>query len=170
VGGSESLHWIFKEPVVLGAHLDVAGGARPSLSRQLCRAKVVTLVVTCPHVVDVTGADMDHAAALALRLQERSTWVVGLMLERWRQALSETECSMTTRYCNGSLQPQDGDPFPPLSLSPDFKNCTGPLLDMGDASVVVSNETHGKVLYKMLVKVLNKEKLNRRGDRRPILV
>lgn len=56
------------------------------------------------------------------------------------------------------------DPFPKLGITPDLKELSGPLLDLNGLQNLELNEVGGKVIYKCLVKVLNKVKLNGRID------
>uniref|UniRef100_A0A3Q3F5N5 Reverse transcriptase domain-containing protein n=2 Tax=Labrus bergylta TaxID=56723 RepID=A0A3Q3F5N5_9LABR len=149
-GHSHSLYWLLKEPVLFGGRFHLPDWAGPSLSGKFCSARISTL----EQVVELTGPQLDCPAGLAARLGVRSTRVVDRLLKHWRHQLTGQEMSLMSDYGDGSLLPDQTDPFPEFTLSADLKDCSGPLLA----------NAAGKTLYKLIVKTLNKKTLNARSD------
>uniref|UniRef100_A0A3Q3MAR8 Reverse transcriptase domain-containing protein n=1 Tax=Labrus bergylta TaxID=56723 RepID=A0A3Q3MAR8_9LABR len=157
-GHSHSLYWLLKEPVLFGGRFHLPDWAGPSLSGKFCSARISTL----EQVVELTGPQLDCPAGLAARLGVRSTRVVDRLLKHWRHQLTGQEMSLMSDYGDGSLLPDQTDPFPEFTLSADLKDCSGPLL--ANAAGCSFSDAAGKTLYKLIVKTLNKKTLNARSD------
>ena len=143
-----------------GSRFNVECTAGPSVLQLLRLAGVVTL----GHVVQLCGPDLNNAAALVSHLGVRSVRFITHLLNTWRCELTQTELSLLTAHCNGHRQPNNDDPFPALTIAPDFKNCTGRLLESSNTPPNRLNDMKGKTMYKLLVQVLNKDKLSGRTD------
>ncbi|KAK3518319.1 hypothetical protein QTP86_018791, partial [Hemibagrus guttatus] len=117
-----SLHWLLKEPLIHGAHLDIAGDA---LTQTLLTSGVITL----GHLVDLAGPELNDADGAAACLRLRSTRTVAQLLQKWISALSPEEKGMLLEYCGGIEPPDEEDPFPELTLSPDLEGSTGHFLE-----------------------------------------
>ncbi|KAF1384036.1 hypothetical protein PFLUV_G00138060 [Perca fluviatilis] len=61
-------------------------------------------------------------------------------------------------FSNGSLLPNENEPYPSLGLLPDYKACGGPLLE--PVRAVSLENASGKAFYSLMVKTLNKTKMN----------
>ncbi|KAK1900568.1 Protein stoned-A [Dissostichus eleginoides] len=101
-----SRFWLLREPVVRGSRF--VCGVGPSLQQRLCEERILTL----GQVVEVCGPRLDNAAGLASRLSLRSVRVVSLLLQSWRQQLSQSELALIAAHCNGLKSPNDNDSFP----------------------------------------------------------
>ncbi|KAK1904115.1 putative 149 kDa protein [Dissostichus eleginoides] len=85
-------------------------GVGPSLQQRLCEERILTL----GQVVEVCGPRLDNAAGLASRLSLRSVRVVSLLLQSWKQQLSQSELALIAAHCNGLKSPNDNDSFPEM--------------------------------------------------------
>lgn len=110
------------------------------MHRQFCLSNVVTL----GHVVQLAGANMDNATPLAFCLQVKSTGSVSVLLSRWREALTDSERALLRQYCDGFMKPDENDVFPSVSISPDFRDCTGSLLNSGSPSELSFQDANRK--------------------------
>ncbi|KAK3538762.1 hypothetical protein QTP86_015659, partial [Hemibagrus guttatus] len=119
---TDSLHWLLKEPLILGARLDIAGNA---LTQTLLTSGVITL----GHLVDLAGPELNDADGAAACLRLRSTRTIAQLLQKWHSALSPEEKGMLMEYCGGIEWPDEEDPFPELTLSPDLEGSTGHFLE-----------------------------------------
>ncbi|KAK3518272.1 hypothetical protein QTP86_019020, partial [Hemibagrus guttatus] len=115
---TDSLHWLLKEPLIHGAHLDIAGNA---LTQTLLTSGDIML----GHLVDLAGPELNDADGAAACLRLRSTRTVAQLLQKWNSALSAEEKGMLMEYCGGIERPDEEDPFPELTLSPDLEGSTG---------------------------------------------
>ena len=106
--------------------------------------------------VDLAGPDLEDAAALAGQMGVRSMRLVQQALDHWRR-----QCVILRTFYNGFGVPDGEDPFPNLSIVPDFKDCTATFLN---TKKIGFSDLIGKVAYSLCVKVLNKTKLNGRTD------
>ncbi len=150
-----SLYWLLQEPVVYGTRLSATGQIGPSLLREFCMSNVVTL----GHVIQFAGANMDNALFLVSHLKMHSVRVIASLLKKWKEALTDSECTLLNLYCNGSVQPSVDDFFPLVRIFPDFKDCTGFFLKIENSNVYV-HDADKKLIYRLVVKILNKDKLN----------
>ncbi|KAJ4927427.1 hypothetical protein JOQ06_015155, partial [Pogonophryne albipinna] len=110
----------------------------PSLQQRLCEERILTL----GQVVEVCGPRLDNAAGLASCLSLRSVRVVSLLLQSWKQQLSQSELetaaqpiragnsssanqswkqqlsqselALITAHCNGLKFTNDNDSFPEM--------------------------------------------------------
>ncbi|KAI3368386.1 hypothetical protein L3Q82_008089 [Scortum barcoo] len=123
---ADSLYWLLQEPVLFGGFLDCPSWSGPTLSRLLRAAGVSTL----GQVVELAGPRLDDPVGLAAQLGLRSTRIMGQVLKHWRQKLTAEQFLLLNDFCYGSLQQNCEDPFPSIRLFPDFKNCSGPLLEL----------------------------------------
>ncbi|KAE8284777.1 hypothetical protein D5F01_LYC16212 [Larimichthys crocea] len=153
-----SLHWLLQEPVLHGTIFDCLGWGGPSLSARLQAAGVTTL----GQVVELAGPQLQDSAGLASRLGLRSSRVTQQLLDHWKRILSGHECLMLDTFCSGTSKPNAQDPFPLIHLAVDLKDCAGPYLDR--CRQVSLQEASGKAFYQLMVKTLNKDKLNGRND------
>ena len=156
----DSLYWLLQEPVLFGGLLDCPSCGGPTLSRLLHTAGVSTL----GQVVELAGPRLDDPVGLAARMGVRSTRVINQLLKHWKQKLTGHQCLLLTDFCDGALLPNCTDPYPTIGLFPDFKNCSGPLLEPVDPVGASLEDASGKTLYKLMVKTLNQNKLNGRSD------
>ena len=78
--------------------------------------------VTLGHVVQLCGPGLKNTAALASCVEVRSVRFITHLLNTCRCELTQTELSLLTAHCNRHRQPNNDDPFPALTLVPDFKN------------------------------------------------
>lgn len=90
-----------------------------------CSAGIITL----RQVVDLCGPNLTEAKSLASHVGISSIRVINQLLNSWKCELTKTELSLLNDYYNKSCQPMFDDPFPELILVPDFKDCTGQLLE-----------------------------------------
>ncbi|KAK1898170.1 Condensin-2 complex subunit D3 [Dissostichus eleginoides] len=81
-------------------------------------------ILTLGQVVEVCGPRLAPAAGLASRLSLRSVRVVSLLLQSWRQQLSQSELALIAAHCNGLKSPEDNDSFPEMRCFPDL-SCEG---------------------------------------------
>ncbi|KAK1896198.1 Condensin-2 complex subunit D3, partial [Dissostichus eleginoides] len=109
-----SLFWLLRELVVRGSRFVCEVG--PSLQQRLCEERILTL----GQVVEVCGPRLDNAAGLASRLSLRSVRVVSLLLQSWKQQLSQSELALIAAHCNGLKSPNDNDSFPEMRCFPDL--------------------------------------------------
>ncbi|KAI3359133.1 hypothetical protein L3Q82_002590 [Scortum barcoo] len=101
-------------------------------------------------VVELAGPRLDDPVGLAAQLGLRSTRIMGQILKHWRQKLTAEQFLLLNDFCYGSLQQNCEDPFPPIRLFPDFKNCSGPLLELADSVGVSLEDASGKTLYRLV--------------------
>ncbi|KAI3360399.1 hypothetical protein L3Q82_002309 [Scortum barcoo] len=146
----------YRNRYCFGGFLDCPSWSGPTLSRLLRAAGVSTL----GQVVELAGPRLDDPVGLAAQLGLRSTRIMGQILKHWRQKLTAEQFLLLNDFCYGSLQQNCEDPFPPIRLFPDFKNCSGPLLEPADSVGVSLEDASGKTLYRLVVKTLNRSKLN----------
>ncbi|KAJ8342649.1 hypothetical protein SKAU_G00325770 [Synaphobranchus kaupii] len=128
------MHWLLEEPLVYGAHLDIACGATPGLTELLCTTGAVRL--WC--IADLAGPGLHASEVVASHLGVRSVRFMQTVLNRWREALTEPEWALLTDYLAGNKSDIASDPFPELSLAPDLNGLeyNGPILDFGDCEGV----------------------------------
>lgn len=157
---AESLHWLLQEPVLFGSLLECPVWGATTWSRLLHTARVFCL----GRVVEMTGPRLDDPVELSACLGTRSVRVVGQLLSNWKHKLGEHQCSLLTDYYEGTVSPNHLDPFPSIRLFPGIKNCSGPLLDSVDSKGISLEGASGKMIYRLIVKTLNQNKLNRRSD------
>ncbi|CAJ1078494.1 hypothetical protein D4764_16G0001350 [Xyrichtys novacula] len=127
-GQVDSTHWLLQEPVLWGTCLDLPSWAGQSLEKRLQTAGIVTL----GQVVELTGPRMDDPEwttpnGLAARLGLSSMRVTQKLLDHWRQRLTGHDLLLLNSPFNQTVTEED--PFPAIFLAPDFKDCSGPLLD-----------------------------------------
>ncbi|KAK0155415.1 Transposon TX1 uncharacterized protein [Merluccius polli] len=151
-----SLHWLLQELVVFGGQLSAPLWAGTALRDIFCQARVTTL----ESVVHLAGAGLQDAAALAAGVGIRSVRSIGRLLEHWRGCLSGHQRILLSRHSQGFIAPCTDDPFPPVTLRPVFKDCTGWFLNSQQCTLSLQEAT-GKVLYRVIVKCLNGKTLNR---------
>lgn len=115
-------------------------------------------VVTLGHVVQLAGGNMDNAAPLASHLEVKSIRVITLLLNKWREAVTNSGQTLLHQYCNGSIKPDENDVFPSVNISPDFRDCTGPLLKSVKSSRFSFQGANRKSVHQTFVKVLHRDK------------
>lgn len=125
-----------------------------------CAAGIVTL----RHVVDLCAPNLINTAGLASHVGVRSIRIINQILSTWKCELTKTELSLLKDYCNGQCQLAVDDSFPALTLFPDFKDCTGQLLESRETLSNEFDDMGGKTMYKMFVKIVNKGKLSGRAN------
>ena len=158
---SEStLYWILKEPVVYGLRFKTLCGLGTSMMERFVSSGVVTL----GQLVRLCGPKLEMVSALASQLGVFSERLLANQLRVWRDQLSQTEQNLLVSYCQGSVLPTDSDPFPAITLTPDFKDCSGVLLNCAVPGGANLNVLTGKMMYQLLVKMVNKAKLGGRTD------
>ncbi|CAK6982023.1 uncharacterized protein LOC122995885, partial [Scomber scombrus] len=107
-------------------------------------------VSTLGKVLELAGPRLDDPDGLAARLGVRSTRVVGQVLKHWTQKLTEHQVSLLTDFCDGALLPNCSDPYPAITLFPDFKDCSGLFLGPVDSGGASMEDASGKTLYQLL--------------------
>lgn len=122
---SKSLLWPLKEPVVYGAHFNVEGTTGHLMMQLFISAGTVTL----GHVVNLCGPSFLSAASLASHVGVRSIRVIDQLLSTWKCKLTKTELYLLTDYSNGFCQQNVDVSFPAMTLFPNFKECTGQILE-----------------------------------------
>ncbi|KAI3377340.1 hypothetical protein L3Q82_008544, partial [Scortum barcoo] len=110
--------------------VDFTEEAEEGTGRLSVLALTGTGVSTLGQVVELAGPRLDDPVGLAAQLGLRSTRIMGQILKHWRQKLTAEQFLLLNDFCYGSLQQNCEDPFPPIGLFPDFKNCSGPLLEL----------------------------------------
>lgn len=153
---ADSLYWILQEPVLWGTRLDLPSWAGQNLTTRLQTAGVVTL----GQVVALTGPRMDDPSRLAAQLGLTSVRVTQKLLEHWKQRLTGHDRLLLNSSFNPTVK--DDDPFPAIFLAPDFKDCSGILME--HTHLAPLDGTTGKTFYRILVKAINKTKLDKRPD------
>ncbi|CAJ1066121.1 unnamed protein product%2C partial [Xyrichtys novacula] len=103
---------------------------------------------------------MDDPSGLAARLGLLSMRVTQKLIEHWRQRLTGHDRLLLNSPFTQTVNEEN--PFPAIFLAPDFKDCSGPLLDFNHPAPLEG--TTGKTFYKILVKTINRKKLNQRPD------
>lgn len=162
VGDLTSVHWLLEEPVVLGSRFDVSCDDLPGLTSLLRKKCVLQLC----HVVEKAGCNLQNAQAFASFLGLRSIRYVKKFLEKLSGVLSFQEKHLLQEYGGGLIHCNSNDVFPSMSLSPDLKECVfaSPLLHLSECDHIYLYPATGKVLYRNIVKVLNKDSLKGRPD------
>lgn len=148
--------WILKEPVVYGTRFKVTSVLGSSVMKKFITAKITTL----GHVVDLCGPNLNNVAALSSALGVSSVRSIGNLLRNWRDKLTQEEQAAIISQQAGSVQLED-EPFPLSVLSLDFKDVSGVFLI---SEPITLQNSSGKQMYKLLVKILNKDKLKGRAD------
>ncbi|KAK0145749.1 Transposon TX1 uncharacterized protein [Merluccius polli] len=144
-----------------GGKLSFNSTVGPSVAEKFVAAHITTL----GHVVDLCGPHLeDDAAALSAAVGVSSVRLIRNMLRVWKNQLSPDEHSSIVSQTNSLLILRDTDPFPVESLALDFKDCSGWFLEHGVSGPISLSNTTGKVMYKLLVKVINRDKLKGRAD------
>lgn len=100
LGQHSSVYWLLQEPVISGTRFSAFCQVGATMLRWFCVSKVVTL----GHVVQLAGGNMDNAAPLASHLEVKSICVITLLLNKWREALTNSEQTLLHQYCNGSIK------------------------------------------------------------------
>lgn len=149
------------EPLIYGSAMDVTHEkSLPALASGLLRSGVTTLRT----LLSLAGPDFGNSETAAKRLGMRSIRIVAQIVEKWRASLTKYELQMLRDNFRGSCRPYCKDPFPNLMLSPNLTGCVGIFLHFDNLVLVGSNRANGKALYKLCVKSLNKNSLDRRVD------
>ena len=158
LGPAVSLFWLLEEPLVCGARLDIQDDSSPGLTQRLRSTGTVKL----RQVVDVAGPGLHNTQAVASLLGLRSSRQTRNILNQWSNGLSAEEHEMLREYSSGAEVPDEGDPFPELSLSVDQSGLDKP---MGfSKSMLDIQMLPGKTLYRYRVVAVHKEKLSTNRD------
>lgn len=88
--------------------------------------------------------------------------MVKQLLDHWRKKLSAHELLMLDSFSSGDIAPNAQDAFHVICLTSNLKDCAGPNLDCCPKASLL--EASGKTLYQIMVKTLNRDKLNGRMD------
>lgn len=142
-----SLYWFLEEPLINGARLDLCDDKTPGLKQLLFNAKITKM----KNLIEVAGDNLDNADAVAQRLNIRSTRKVHLLLKNLRETLSQEEWN----FLSLRTVPNIMDSFPSLVLQ---QNPSG-MESLKTSRDIIFDSMGGKILYKICVKVINKEKL-----------
>ena len=89
---------------------------------------VSSRVVTLGQLVRLCGPKLEMVSALASQLGVSSERLLTNQFRVWRDQLTQTEQNLLVSYCQASVLPTYSDPVPTLTLTPDFKDCSGVLL------------------------------------------
>lgn len=162
VGGLSSIHWLLEEPVILGSRFDVSCDELPGLTSLLCDKNVLQL----RDVVEKAGCNLQDAQTVASFLGVRSIRYVTSFLEKLSGVLGFQEKKLLQEYGGGMIECDSTDVFPNMLVSPDLKECgyASPLLNFCEGDRICLYSATGKVLYRNMVKVLNKDTLKGRPD------
>ena len=144
----DSLFWLLKEPLGHGGLLSVPSWAGAAVTEDFTTTGISTLGAA----LEYTGPELQGAAGLAAGLGWRSERIVGRLLSHWRSCLTGQERHLLREYSRGVTAPCPDDPFPSLSL----RSCSE-----GQCEVSLK-EAKGKVLSCLMVKCLNRQKLQHR--------
>ncbi|XDV33218.1 hypothetical protein PO909_003724 [Leuciscus waleckii] len=158
----KSLHWLMLEPLINGSRLNLSCEIVPWFEQRLKNEKIITM----KDLVEVTGWNLSNTVALTQRLGLRSERVVGQMLKKCRDSLSEEEWTLLYDFSTLKSESNAEDLFPVMRISPDLPdtdiNCPLTMSKVWkDRNIMFIG---GKSFYKMCVKVLNKEQLMHRSD------
>ncbi|CAF89551.1 unnamed protein product, partial [Tetraodon nigroviridis] len=152
---ADSAYWLQQEPVLWGTKLDMPNQMKETITRRMRTTRIANL----GQVVVLTGPRMDDPSGLAAQLGLTSVRIITKLLDHWRSRLSPSDRLLLT---SPTTTVGEEEPFPAIALAPDFKDCNGPLLK--NTSFIPLQETTGKTFYRMMVKTLNKQRLNQRAD------
>ena len=158
LGPAASLFWLLEEPLVCGARLDIQGNRSPGLTQCLRSTGTVRL----RQVVDVAGPGLHNTQAVASLLGLRSSRQTRNILNQWSNRLSAEEHEMLREYSSGVEVPDEGDPFPELSLSVDQSGLDKPMAI--SKSMLDIQLLPGKSLYRYCVVAVHKGKLSTNRD------
>ncbi|KAI3376860.1 hypothetical protein L3Q82_000116 [Scortum barcoo] len=118
-------------------------------AKDLRTAGISTLEALMEHA----GPDLQETAGLAAGLGWRSQRSVGRLLDHWRACLTGQERRMLGEYSRGQTAPCSDDPFPSLIICPSSNQ-------QGEVNL---KEAKGKVLSALMVRCLNRQKLQHRS-------
>lgn len=157
-----SLHWLLEEPIVFGSRFDVAGSDCPGLTGLLCDKGAIQL----RHIVDKAGGNLQDSQAVASLLGVKSVRYIDRFLGKLKGVLNHRETSLLKDYDKGNAFCNCNDVFPNILLSPVLRECGHgrPLLVLEERDRIDLSSVTRKMLYKNLVKVLNKNTLKGRSD------
>ncbi|KAI3376787.1 hypothetical protein L3Q82_000387 [Scortum barcoo] len=110
-------------------------------------------ISTLGALMEYTGPDLQETAGLAAGLGWRSQRIVGRLLDHWRACLTGQERHMLGEYSRGLTAPCSDDPFPSLIICPSSNQ-------QGEVNL---KEAKGKVLSALMVRCLNRQKLQHRS-------
>ncbi|KAI4886999.1 hypothetical protein NFI96_027941 [Prochilodus magdalenae] len=79
---------------------------------------------------------------------QRSVRQIRTVLDLWVKRLDPEDWSLLQSYWSGSAVPNEGDPFPSIGLTPDFKDTSGPLLDLNGLRGINLSTASGRALAK----------------------
>ncbi|KAK0143962.1 Transposon TX1 uncharacterized protein [Merluccius polli] len=119
-------------------------------------------VTTLAQVVEVAGPQLQGSVGLASKLGLRSSRVAKKLLDHWKKRLSRHELQMLDTFSSGETTANTQDSFPLIELTVDLKVCAGLHLDRCPQASL--QEASGKAFYHLMVKTLNRDKLNGRID------
>uniref|UniRef100_A0A3Q2ZXK0 Reverse transcriptase domain-containing protein n=1 Tax=Kryptolebias marmoratus TaxID=37003 RepID=A0A3Q2ZXK0_KRYMA len=153
-----SLHWLLEEPVVSGARMAVEGSSVPGVGDALTRTGTVTL----RRLVQVAGPDLSDVQRVGEMLGVRSARLVRRYLDGVKERLGAAERELLQRHANGECSPDPGDPYPGVSVEPDFKEDGGPLLEKRATGMELYSAAP-KTLYRECVRVINRLTLRDRA-------
>lgn len=114
--------------------------------------------------MELCGPQMEDASALSAAVGVTSVRLVQNMLKVWRNQLSTEQLQCIVSQSKNLSNQSDSGPFPVESLSLNFKDSSGWFLEHGVSDFIHLSVSTGKVMYKLPVKVVNKEKLKGRVD------
>ncbi len=144
----DSLFWLLREPLGHEGLLTAPSWAGAAVVEAFSTAGISTLGA----MLEFTGPDLQETAGLAAGLGWRSQRIVGRLLSHWRNCLTEQERRLLGDYSCGLIVPCPDDPFPSLIICPcPDMNCE-----------VSLKEAKGKTLSDLMVRCLNRQKLQHR--------
>lgn len=114
-------------------------------------------------MVELAGPWLDDPVDLAAQLGVRSKWLISQLLRNWKQKLKHRKAPSSLTLVM-VLLPNCTETYPAVRLVPDFKNCSGPLLNSVDHQGVPLEGSSGKGFYKLMVETVNQTKLDGRSD------
>lgn len=157
-----SLFWLLEEPVVFGSRLDVSGVDLPGLKNLLVSKKLLQL----KDIFEKAGPGLKDAETVAIHLGIRSVRVVSSFLNKLDGVLNSKEKALLESYSMGDIVPDANDLFPDIRSTPDLEESShnSPLLCLNKNENVDFCTVKGKILYKCIVKVINKHTLKDRID------
>lgn len=78
----------------------------------------------------MAGPELNDAAPGALLLGNKSIRFMKTILELWRKKLTDDELTLLRDFRKGVLVPDTRDPFLKVTITPELKDMSGPLLDL----------------------------------------
>ena len=146
----KSLFWLLQELLGHGGLLSTPSWGGAAVVEALSTAGITTLGA----MLEYTGPNLQETADLAAGLEWRSQRIFGRLLSHWRTCLTGKECHQLGDYSRGLNAPCSDDLFSSLIICPSAEQ----------QCEVSLKEAKGKALSALMVKCLNRQKLQHRSQ------